>query len=330
MSADVAVPLVLLCTLAAWIWVWVVGTARWYVRARNRFIAHLFGALLGLIAALGAFFLSASSLMPDTDDRVSGTMGGAFVLLFTCLSVWRTTAEEPAGADPMAAPLASETTSAVSNAPRKMPTQSVRQWWQEETRKQQKWWQEEKERWRKETSKQQELLQRAEQEREQRRAKYAKALEESRKHAEQKRDAWKKVLGMPLGEFFERRFSDHMTFWCVVLFFGVWYSLAVIDPPIAEGWLMRLFVSFIITSLLAFALNISCILIVPDILMFLVLLFPALLTFALEILWRIRKHRPYISSFDHISFSDFPDRVRIGWFGLAILWLCIDGIRKHR
>lgn len=74
----------MLCTLTAWIGVWVVAVVRWVARGRNRWLAHLLGALLGIVAAFGAFCLSGALLMPGTGETHRRTSGLASWVGWCC------------------------------------------------------------------------------------------------------------------------------------------------------------------------------------------------------------------------------------------------------
>jgi hypothetical protein len=276
-AAVLRMLLMLLCMLAAWAWVWRVIATRRTARGKNRFIAHLIGALVGSGAVFGAFCLSGALLMPDTGNGASIAIGvlGALVLCayFGALHFPRQKASQSAKAEPALPTVAIAGTKAdanpVSRVPRKRFKDSLQTWWHE-------WWQEEKRR-----------------------------QEEFLRQEERKRVSREKALGMPFGTFFSERMGDHLMLWGGVLFLIVWGCLFAFVHS-AEDWLTRLVVSFIVACLLAAVWGVSCIVIVPAILPLLVLLPFACVSILAEAWWRIRHNQPYIAppvviSYDSIT-----------------------------
>ncbi|MFT4269208.1 MAG: hypothetical protein QM586_18650 [Xenophilus sp.] len=293
MNPNAAVLLMLLCMLAAWAWVWRVIATRRTVRGRNRFIAHLIGALAGSGAVFGAFCLSGALLMPGAGDGASIAIGvfGALVLCayLGALHSPKQKASQSAEAEPavLVAVAGTKTdASPVSRVPRKPFKDSLQSWWQEEKRRQ----------------------------------------EEFLRQEERKRVSREKALGMPFGTFFSERMEDHLMLWGGVLFLIVWGCLFAFVPS-AGDWLTRLVVSFIVACLLAAVWGVSCIVIVPAILLLLVLLPFACVSILAEAWWRIRHNQPYIAppvviSYDSIA-SSAPTRNTGNWLvPLAIgLWI---------
>jgi hypothetical protein len=218
MNQDAAVPLMLLCMIAAWAWTWRVIATRRTARGKNRFIAHLIGILAGSGAAFGAFCLSGALLMPGAGDGASIAIGvfGALVLCayLGALHSPKQKTSQSAEAEPvvpMVAAVGTKTeTTPVLRVPRKPFKDSLQTWWQEEKRKQ----------------------------------------EEYLRQEERKRAARENALGMPFGTFFPERMEDHLMLWGGVLFLIVWGCLFA-SVPSAEDWLTRLVVSFIVACLLA-------------------------------------------------------------------------------
>jgi hypothetical protein len=306
MNQDAAVLLMLLSTLAAWAWAWIVIATRRTARGRNRFIAHLIGALAGSGAFFGAFCLSGALLMPGAGDEASMVMGvfGALVLgtYLGALYSPKQKASQSAKAEPAVPMVAAAGTktdaSPVSRVPRKPFKDSLQAWCQEE---------------RKRVARGKVLL--------------VKAVGTDQADAEErKRVAREKALGMPLGTFFLERMEDHLMFWCGVLFLIVWGCLFAFIPS-AEDWLTRLVVSFIVACLLAAVCGASCIVIVSAILLFLALLPFACISILVEARWRIHHNQPYIAppvviSYDNIAPSAPPQNTGNWLVPLAIgLWI---------
>ena len=203
MNQDAAVLLMLLCMLAAWAWAWSVIATRRTARGKNRFIAHLIGALAGSGAAFGAFCLSGALLMPGAGDDASIAIGvfGALVLCvyLGALHSPKQKASQSAEAElavPMVAAVGTKTdTTPVLRVPRKSFKDSLQTWWQEEKRRQ----------------------------------------EEFLRQEERKRAAREKALGMPFGTFFSERMEDHLMLWCGVLFLIVWGCLFASESSV-EDW----------------------------------------------------------------------------------------------
>jgi len=306
MNETAAVLLMLLCMLAASGWVWSVIVTRRAARGKNRFIAHLIGALSGIGAAFGAFCLSGALLMPGTADRapiVIGALGA--LILCTYLGVLHHPKKKaphsakavPAALTAAAAEDAIDETPVPPRMPRKRFKESIQTWWQEEKRRQ----------------------------------------DESRRQQEQKHIEREKALGMPLGTFFSERADGHFMLWCVALFLVVWGSLFVCTFS-AEDWLISLLMSFIVTCVLAAAYGVLCLLIVPTLLLFLALLPFIGISILAEAWWRIRRNRPYIIASPPVAISYYDDiapsatrQDTCDWFvPLAIgLWIGSSWHKNH-
>jgi hypothetical protein len=260
MSKDVSVFLVLLCTLAAWIWAWKIVAGLWVARGINRFIAHLLGAFLGMGAAGGAFCLGGAFLMPGADDGRSvapGVAGALILLMYIGLHLlWKKEAQGSEIAPAEAALLSATAEPAVdvapapACAPRKSFSESVKAWW------------------RKEKPRPDEFL----------------------RQKERKRAAREKALGMSFSDFFTARVGDHLISWIGVLFLagmgGLFVSLSSVG-----NWVMPLVASFFIVSLL------MAVCFVPPMLLFMLLFlapFACVSTFV-EALWRIRHNEPFVA-----------------------------------
>jgi hypothetical protein len=263
MSKDVSVFLVLLCTLAAWIWAWKIVAGLWVARRINRFIAHLLGAFLGMGAAAGAFCLSGAFLMPGADDGRSvapGVAGALILLMYIGLHLLGKKEAQGSAIAPAEAALLPAIAEPVVDAapvpacaPRKSFSESIKAWRREEKPR----------------------------------------PDEFLRHKERKRAAREKALGMSFSDFFTARVGDHLISWIGVLFLagmgGLFVSLSSVG-----NWVMPLVASFFIVSLLVAV----CFFIVPPMLLFM-LLFLALLPFAcvsafVEAWWRIRHNEPFV------------------------------------
>ena len=88
MNQNLAALLILICTVAAWVWPWYVLAKRRQARGGSPFSAHLIGALVGSAAAFGAFCLSGFLWMSDGSETGAMAVGalGALVL-GVCLCV---------------------------------------------------------------------------------------------------------------------------------------------------------------------------------------------------------------------------------------------------
>ncbi|MDR1461933.1 MAG: hypothetical protein LBI68_02175 [Azoarcus sp.] len=294
MNQNAAMLLMLLCMFAAWVWTWSVIATRRTVRGKNRFIAHLIGVLAGSSAAFGAFCLSGALLMPGAGDGASIAIGvfGALVLCtyLGALHSPKQKVSQSAEAEP-AVPMVTAVGMKTDTTPvSRVPRKPFKD-------SLQTWWQEEKRR-------QGEFLQ----------------------QEERKRVAREKALGMTFGTFFSERAGDHFMFWCGVLFLIVWGCLFAFVPS-SEDWLTRLVVSFIVACLLAAVWGVSCIVIVPAILLLLALLPFACISILVEAWWRIRHNQPYIAppvviSYDNIA-SSSPPRSTGNWLVPLVIGLWI-------
>jgi hypothetical protein len=294
MNQDAAVLLMLLCMLTAWAWTWRIIATRRAARGNNRFIVHLIGALAGSGAAFGAFCLSGALLMPGAGDGASMAIGmfGALVLCtyLGALHPPKQKASQSAKAEsavPMAAAAGTKTDASPVSRVPRKPFKDLLQ----------TWWQQEKRR-----------------------------QEEFLRQEERKRVAREKALGMPFGTFFSKRAEAHFMLWCGVLFLIAWACLFAFMSS-AQDWPTRLVVSFIAACLLATVWSVSCIVIVPAILLLLVLLPFACISILVEAWWRIRHNQPYVAppvvvSYDNIAPSAPPQNTCNWLVPLAIgLWI---------
>lgn len=185
MNENVRVMLGLFCTVAAWAWTWCVLADRWTARGKNRFTAHVIGALLGAGAPFGAFCLSSAFLIPGAINEARITLGGlgALVLLAYFSVLHPLKKKDRQGAEVLPAVITAPMQAAPT--PRKPLKTMIATWWQEEKRRQ----------------------------------------AESAQHSEKKRLAREKALGMSIGAFFGERMGAHLVFWGFVLFVLVWSRL---------------------------------------------------------------------------------------------------------
>jgi len=277
----------LICMLAAWAWAWRVIATRRTARGNNRFIAHLVGALAGSGAAFGAFCLGGALLMPDRGDGASIAVG---VLGALMLGTYLGELRRPSQKASQGAK--AEPAVPTATAGTKTGTSPVSRVPRRPFKDSLRTW------WRQETCRQE----------------------------ERKRASWEKARGMPFGVFFSERMENHLILWGGVLFLIGWACLFAFVPS-AEDWLTRLVVSFIVACLLTIVWGVSCIMIVPAILLLLVLLPFACASILAEAWWRIRHNQPYVAPPIVISYNDIspspPNQNTGNWLvPLAIgLWI---------
>jgi hypothetical protein len=171
MSENARVMLSLFCAVAAWAWTWCALADRWTARGKNRFTAHMIGALLGTGAPFGAFCLTSAFLMiPGAINEARIALGGlgALVLLAYFSVLHPLKKKDSQGAEVLPAVIISAPTQAMPT-PRKPLKASIATWWQEEKRRQ----------------------------------------AEEAQRSEKKRLAQEKALGMSIGAFFGERMGAH-------------------------------------------------------------------------------------------------------------------------
>ncbi len=120
-----------------------------------------------------------------------------------------------------------------------------------------------------------------------------------------KRAEKEKALGMPFDTFYTERTESHLMLWMVILFFAavIYVSVFMLSDSGLDG-LTRFLIGFVAVTLAFGLYAVSCIVILPALLICLVLLPFVSISIYLEAWLRIRENIPYVAPTIDTSFLD--------------------------